>query len=49
MKNSNTWRVKIVGTLSELWYGGIGVDDVSITGCTGKKHGNHTVMNTQLC
>ena len=39
LKNHNIWRVKIVGKLSDEWFGGIGVDDVDITGCTGKSFG----------
>ena len=35
LKNTNMWRVKVVGKLSDEWYGGIGVDDIDITGCTG--------------
>ena len=36
LRNANTWRIKVVGTLSAEWFGGIGVDDISVSGCHGK-------------
>jgi hypothetical protein len=35
LKNQNMWRVKVVGKLSDEWFGGIGLDDIDITGCSG--------------